>query len=72
MVTKAQIIQAIQALPDDVSVDDVQDEIERLKFVELSETRVAAIDAGAEMIPHNVVRRRMGHLTMAHRIENDT
>ena len=59
MVTKAQILEAIQALPDDVTADAIQDEIERLKFVELIDSRLAALDAGAETIPRAEVERRV-------------
>jgi hypothetical protein len=59
VVTKAQIIQAIQALPDDVTADDVQDEIERLKFVERIDSRLAALDAGAPTITQDEMERRV-------------
>ena len=72
MVTKAQIIEAIEALPDDATPDDVRGELDRLEFIEFIEGRLAAIDAGEPMLTHREVRRRMGHRLMAHHVENDT
>ncbi len=59
MVTKAQIIEAIQALPEDATPDDALREIERLKFVELIDSRLAALDAGAGTITQDEVERRV-------------
>ena len=43
MITKAQMIEAIQALPEDATVDDA---IERLELIALIERRMASADAG--------------------------
>jgi predicted transcriptional regulator len=57
VVTKAQVVEAIEALPDEATVDDVLREIERLEIVELVERGKAAAKAG-RTIPHEEVRRR--------------
>ncbi len=55
MVTKAQMVEAIQALPEDATVDDA---IERLHIIELVEQRIAAADAG-QTVTHEEAGRRL-------------
>jgi hypothetical protein len=57
VVTKAQVVEAIQGLPDESTVDDILREIERLEIVELVERGRAAARDG-RTIPHEEVRRR--------------
>jgi hypothetical protein len=54
MVTKAQMVEAIQSLPEDATV---QDAIERLRFIEVIEDRMASADAG-NTVTHEEARRR--------------
>ena len=57
MVTKAQMIEAIQALPDDAQYQDVLCELDRLDVVNAIEVGLAQAEAG-NVIPHEEVRRR--------------
>ena len=57
MVTKAQVVEAIQALPDESTVDDILREIERLEIVELVERGKAAAKAGRTISQAEVERR---------------
>ena len=55
MVTKAQMLKAIESLPEDATIDDA---IECLEFVELIEKRLASADT-AEMITQEEVERQV-------------
>jgi hypothetical protein len=57
VVTKAQVVEAIQALPDESTVDDILREIERLEIVELVERGKAAAKAGRTISQAEVERR---------------
>lgn len=58
MVTKAQMVEAIQSLPDDATVDDA---VERLHFIEWLEERVADADARPnDWLTQDEVERRVG------------
>ena len=59
MVTKAQVLEAIQALPDNATTDDVRRELDRLEFIELIDSRLAALDAGAKTYTQDEVERRV-------------
>ena len=72
MVTRAQMIEAIQVLPDDATIDDARRELDRLEVIELIDSRLAALHAGAPTLTHREVRRRMAHRLLAHHVENDT
>ena len=54
MITKDEMVRAIQSLPDDATVRDA---IERLEFIELIEQRIAEADAG-NVVSHEEARRR--------------
>jgi hypothetical protein len=54
--TKERILEALQSLPADATVDDA---IERLVFMAKVEEGLAQLDAG-QGIPHDQVRRRFG------------
>jgi len=56
MITKAQMIEAIQSLPEDATVKDA---IERLEFIELIESRIAGADAGGRKITQEEMRRQI-------------
>jgi len=56
MITKAQMIEAIQSLPEDATVKDA---IERLEFIELIESRIAVADAGGRKITQEEMRRQI-------------
>ena len=56
MITKAQMVEAIQSLPEDATV---QDAIERLEFIELIESRIAEADAGGPKITQEEMRRQI-------------
>ena len=55
MTTKERILQTLQELPEDATYDDA---IERLRFVQTIEERIAEADAG-QTISHEEVRRRI-------------
>ena len=55
MTTKERVVQAIQELPDDASIEDA---MERLLFLAKIERGLRQADAG-ETIPHADVRNRM-------------
>jgi hypothetical protein len=54
MITKDQMLEAIRSLPDNATVDDA---IERLRFIELIEQRIAAADAGDTLTQDEVEHR---------------
>ena len=55
MTTKEKIIQAVQTLPDDTSIEDA---MERLLLLAKVERGIQQADAG-ELIPHDQVKARM-------------
>ena len=55
MTTKEQVLQVVQDLPDDVSIEDT---MERLLFLAKIERGVHQADAG-QTIPHAQVKERM-------------
>jgi predicted transcriptional regulator len=55
-ISREQMIEAIQQLPPDASVDDA---IERLVFLAKIEEGLAQLDRG-EGIPHDEAKRRLG------------
>ena len=55
MTTKEKVIQAVQALPDDASIEDA---MERLLLLAKIERGIQQADAG-ELIPHEKVKERM-------------
>lgn len=55
MVTKEQMVKAIESLPDDATVDEA---IDRLRFISEIEKRIAEADAG-KTVPHEEVLRQM-------------
>ena len=55
MTTKERMIQAVQALPDDASIEDA---MERLYLLAKIERGIQQADAG-ELIPHERVKERM-------------
>jgi hypothetical protein len=55
MITKDQMLEAIRSLPDNATVDDA---IERLRFIELIEQRIAAADA-SDTLTQDEVEHRM-------------
>jgi len=57
MVSKAQIIEAIEALPDDATYRDVLCELDRLDFIDTIERGMAAADAGDVLTQDEVERR---------------
>ena len=57
MVTKAQMLEAIQALPDDASYHDLLSELDRLDFIDAVERGLAAADAGDGISQDEVERR---------------
>jgi predicted transcriptional regulator len=57
MVTKAQMIEAIQALPDDASYQDLLRELDRLDFIDAVERGLADIEAGRFITQAEVERR---------------
>ena len=59
MLTKAQIVEAMQALPDDATPDDARRELDRLEFIELVDSRLAALDAGAKTLTQDEVEHRV-------------
>jgi len=59
MTTKEKVIQAVQALPDDASIEDA---MERLLLLAKIERGVQQADAG-ELIPHEKVKERMAEAT---------
>lgn len=54
MITKDEMVRAIQSLPEDATVRDA---IERLEFIELIEQRIAEADAGNVITQEEVERR---------------
>lgn len=54
--SRARILEALQSLPDDATVDDA---IERLIFLARIDTGLAELDAG-KGIPHEQVKQRLG------------
>ena len=56
MTTKEKVIQAVQALPEDASIEDA---MERLLLLAKIERGIQQADAG-ELIPHEKVKERMG------------
>lgn len=57
MVTKAQIIEAMQALPDDATQDDARRELDRLEFIELVNSRIASARANPGITQEEMERR---------------
>ena len=57
MTTKEKVIQAVQALPDDASIEDA---MERLLLLAKIERGIQQADAG-ELIPHGRIKERMGN-----------
>ncbi len=55
MTTKEKVIRAVQALPDDASIEDA---MERLLLLAKIERGIQQADAGA-LIPHEKVKERM-------------
>jgi predicted transcriptional regulator len=55
MTAKEKVIQAVQALPDDASIEDA---MERLLLLAKIERGIQQADAG-ELIPHEKVKERM-------------
>jgi len=55
MITKAQMVEAIQSLPDDATIDDA---MERLYVLAKIEIGLAQIEAG-QGIPHDEIRRQI-------------
>jgi predicted transcriptional regulator len=55
MTTKEKVIQAVQGLPDDASIEDA---MERLLLLAKIERGIQQADAG-ELIPHEKVKERM-------------
>lgn len=58
--TKAQILQAVQELPDDTTWDEA---LERLQFVALVKQRIAELDAGVGVSDEEARRRLARWLT---------
>jgi hypothetical protein len=54
LITKVQMLEAIRLLPGDATVDDA---VERLRFIELIEQRIAAADAGDTLTQDEVEQR---------------
>ncbi len=57
MVTKAQMIEAIQALADDATYQDMHSELDRLDFIDAVERGLAAADAGDGISQDEMERR---------------
>ena len=57
VVTRAQMIEAIEALPDDASYQDLLSELDRLDFIDAVERGLAAADAGDGISQDEVERR---------------
>jgi hypothetical protein len=57
MVTKAQIVEAMQALPEDATPDDARTEIDRLEFIELVNSRIASARANTGITQDEMERR---------------
>jgi predicted transcriptional regulator len=55
MTTKEKVVLAVEALPDDATIEDA---VERLLFLAKIERGVRQADAG-ESIPHSMVKERM-------------
>jgi len=57
VVTKAQMIEAIQALADDATYQDMHSELDRLDFIDAVERGLAAADAGDGISQDEMERR---------------
>ena len=57
MVTKAQMIEALQALADDATYQDMHSELDRLDFIDAVERGLAAADAGDGISQDEMERR---------------
>ena len=57
MVTKAQVVEAIAALPDEATVEEILREIDRLELIEMVERGKADVRAGRTISQAEVERR---------------